>query len=200
MADDTQPTPVETVEDVKVEPTPSVDYRAEYEAEKARAERAAADRDNYKRMALKYKSGSKEEEQPVPATEVDIEEIITRKVSESISRIAAPSIDAIIAQRSGDPDEMKLIRHHFDHSTAGDDIVSRVDNAKILANAGLVRQQLAELGRMRANPIPQAVGSSSEQPPAPTTSTWSEAQLAEFRRKGLDPKKVEANLRGIARK
>ena len=129
----TEETPEEKTEET-TEETPEeatdIDYKAELEAERKRRVKAEA---------IIQRNKGKDDDDDYQAPEVDIDELVNKKVEEKLSgmerRLTQGQIDSLVAAASTNPDEVELIKYHLENTIRpSGDLKSDVDRAKMLAN------------------------------------------------------------------
>jgi len=84
--------------------------------------------------------------------------------SSLVSTVAKNEIDSKLDKLTTNPDEKELIRYHFEFSTAGEDIDSRLKNAYAIANQDVIAKKAQEmqLATNRRPTISTSMGSSNE--------------------------------------
>lgn len=188
-----------------------IDYEAEYKTlvEKTQAgiireEALAKERDNYKAGLLSAKAKLKGKDKDGNEVEIETSEDVNKLIEESVKKnlssfqtsLASQNIDAAIAAKTSNPALQKLIKHHFEYSTQGEDIGERIDNALAIANKKLISKQVSEieLAQRNRSQISGGTGTGGGSAPFETQNTqWSAENLAALKAKGLDPNKVWDN-------
>lgn len=183
----------------------SIDYEAEYAALLDQNSKLLTERENFKKGMLSAKAKLKgkdkdgnEVEIETPSEEIDkmIEDKISNKLSSFQTSVASQTIDAAIATKTSNQALQKLIKYHFEHSTQGEDIGERIDNALAIANKKLISKQVTELETAQRNRSQISGGTGTGGGSAPfesKNSNWSTEQLAYFKQRGLNPDKVWEN-------
>lgn len=190
--------------------TGEIDYKAEYAAlvdENARLER---DRDNYRKIGLnkKGKKADDDDDATVDLGDEDgtvdalAEKVAARLLPRIQQTVASDTIGSVMNELSGDADEQKLIMYHFNNSVASNGTIrERLENAKLIANKKSILKANKELTvalRNRAQIGNTAQGSSTEDGQKQGDTYFTPEQINFFKKRGLDPEKVKANM--IARK
>ena len=202
-----QPDPADT--EVKTDDqsasTGEVDYAAEYAALLAENERIARDRDNYRAIGLakkgkgKAEDGVQDDDSKDEDASVDaIAEKVAEKLLPTIQRqTASDTIQSVLNELSSDPNEQKLIMYHFENSVGSNgNIRGRLENAKLIANKKAIlktNQELKVALHNRSQLGNTGQGASTEQGKQGDTY-FTPDQLAFFKKRGLDPEKVKANI------
>jgi len=191
-----------------------IDYEAELKAALAREAIANSDKENYRKAMLIDKGkivndGSinveevrKQAQAEEKLSKSDIEDLIQRTVVATASTLVQkPTQDAMLRELSQNPLERDLIKYHYEHSIVKsglDESSVRADleKAYAIANGKKLRKTVSEMkvaldNRSQISNMP----SGGSQPAAPEVknSPWSQDQLDEFKKRGVDPNKVWQN-------
>jgi hypothetical protein len=205
--------PIASSEGVNGQPAPAeIDYEAELKAALAREAIANSDKENYRKGLLMSK-GKLPDDGTLPEikeqakadekmSKNDIEELIQRTVIATASTLVQkPTLDAMLREMSNNPQERDLIKHHYEHSIvkSGLDessIRGDIEKAYAIANGKKLRKTVSEMkvaldNRSQISNMP----SGGSQPVATEVknSFWSQEQLDEFKKRGVDPEKVRIN-------
>ncbi len=193
-------------------PAPAdIDYEAELKSALAREAIANSDKENY-RKALLIDKGKKPDDGTVNVQEIkeqaqreshiDVEDLIQRTVLATASTlIQKPTLDAMLKEVSINPQERDLIKYHYEHSLvkSGLDessVRADIDKAYAIANSKRLRKTVSEMkvaldNRSQISNMP--TGGSESTASEVKNSPWTADQLAEFKKRGVDPNKVWAN-------
>jgi len=130
-----QPGVEATTEAPKVE----IDYAKLLADEQARAAKAEAERDNYKKGLLKAKGKVVEEEETEKTVGDLVKEEIQKGLAPVIQSMTKNTVDSILQSVSNNPSEQALIKHIYDnkivHSGYDTESIKRdLEDAKALAN------------------------------------------------------------------
>ncbi len=197
-------------EGVEGAPAPvQVDYEAELKAALAREAIALSERDNYKKGLLMKKGkiaddgtlGSIQKEAEEKG-DVNIQDIIRKTVLETASTLVQkPTLDAMLREMSSNPQERDLIKYHYEHSIVKggldeSSIRADIEKAYAIANGKKLRKTVSELqvamqNREQVSSMPS--GGSQDTSKEVKISPWTAEQLAEFKRRGVNPDKVWQN-------
>lgn len=118
---------------------------------KALLEKAEAEKENYKTGLLKAKG--KLPQDPLELDEEKMDDLASRVAakitpdlkSSLISTVAKNDIDSKLEKLTDNKDKQELIRYHFEYSTIGDDIDSRLANAQAIADKDLIAKKATEI-------------------------------------------------------
>lgn len=203
-ADATQQTGVEGA------PAPvQVDYEAELKAALAREAITASERDNYKKGLLMKKGKIEDDgtladiqQQAQGEDKIDIQEVIRKTILETASTLVQkPTLDAMLKEVSSNPQERDLIKYHYEHSIVRggldeSSIRADIEKAYAIANGKKLRKTVSEMqvamqNREQISNMPS--GGSQDTSKEIKNSPWTAEQLAEFKKRGVNPDKVWAN-------
>lgn len=186
-----------------------IDYEAELKAALAREAIVTSERDNYKKGLLMEKGkipndGTLPEikEQARGEQQVDIQEVIRKTVLETASALVQkPTLDAMLREMSSNPQERDLIKYHYEHSIVKggldeSSVRADIEKAYAIANGKKLRKTVSEMqvamqNRDQISNMPS--GGSQETIKEVKNSFWTADQLAEFKKRGVDPDKVQKN-------
>lgn len=181
-----------------------IDYAAEYAALMEENARIARDRDNYRDGLLAAKGKQGDDGSSGQDDSETVAGVVQRELQKIIptlqSSFASESINSIISELSSDPAEQKLIRHHFENTvTPNGSLRDRLENAKLIANRKSILKSQKEMkvaiqNRSQVTNASQGGGGTPEPTKDKGDGYFSPEQLAHFKRRGLDPKKVKANI------
>ena len=216
MADENEvintPASGEGVEQTEQAPV-QVDYEAELKAALAREAVTASERDNYKKGLLMDKGkipndGTLDDikKQAKGEPQVDIQEIIRKTVLETASTLVQkPTLDAMLREMSSNPQERDLIKYHYEHSIVKggldeSSVRADIEKAYAIANGKKLRKTVSEMqvamqNRDQISNMPS--GGSQDTAKEVKNSPWTADQLAEFKKRGVNPDKVWANYQKI---
>jgi hypothetical protein len=199
---------VETVPSAPVE----IDYEAELKSALAREAIANSDKENYRKALLIDKGkivndGTVDvnavKEQAAQEDKVDIQEVIRRTVLETASTLVQkPTLDAMLRELSSNPLERDLIKYHYEHSLvkSGLDessVRADIEKAYAIANGKKLRKTVSEMkvaldNRSQISNMPGG-GSQDTIKEEIKNSPWSPEDLAEMKKRGVNPDKVWQN-------
>lgn len=189
-----------------------IDYEAELKSALAREAIANSDKENYRKGLLMSKGKFPDDgtlpdiKEQAQAEEKmgrsDIEDLIQRTVLATASTLVQkPTLDAMLKEVSNNPQERDLIKYHYEHSVVkgGFDessIRADIEKAYAIANGKKLRKTVSEMkvaldNRSQISNMPS--GGSQPTTPDVKNSPWSQEQLEEFRKRGVDPNKVWSN-------
>lgn len=174
---------------------------------KALLEKAEVERDNYKTGLLKAKGKLPQD----PMTEEDKEDLATRVAaklapdlkSSLVSTVAKNDIDSKLDKMTANKDEQELIRYHFEYSTAGEDIDSRLQNAYAITNKDLIARKAQEINLAKSKQTTSSsMGSGTESTlPVPKDDFFTPEQLKDLEARQsatgikIDPNKLKENIK-----
>lgn len=177
---------------------------------KALLNKAEEERDNYKKGLLKAKGKIPDE----PMSEEDKEDLASRVAaklapelkSSLVSTVAKETLDSKLDKLSSNSDERELIRYHFEFSTAGEDIDTRLANAKAIANKDLIDRKASEIQQIRPKVNNStSMGSSSDSQVKSTDNYFTPDQIKDLEKRyaaaglKLDLSKVKENIERVKR-
>lgn len=193
-----------------------IDYEAELKSALAREAITASERDNYKKGLLMDKGkipndGTLDDikEQAKKDSTVDIQEVIRKTVLETASALVQkPTLDAMLQEISSNPQERELIKYHYDHSIVKggldeSSVRADIEKAYAIANGKKLRKTVSEMkvamqNREQISNMPS--GGSQDTTKEIKVSPWNAEQLAEFKKRGVNPDKVWQNYQKIQAK
>lgn len=170
---------------------------------KALLEKAEEDRDNYKDGLLKAKGKLPQD----PMSEEDREDLATRVAAklapELKTTLVSNNIDSKLDKLTQNPDEKELIRYHFEYSTTGSDVDSRLANAQAIANKDLIAKKAQEVKLVNNKQnTSTSMGSSTESGmPVMKDDFFTPEQLKALEARQaltgikIDPNKLKENIR-----
>lgn len=178
-----------------------LDYQDLLAQETALRIRTEEDRDNYRDGFLKLKGKKKpldedldDEDDEAPITRKDLAGVVEKVIGRQ-------NVSTILGEISTNPSEQRLILHFYNTTLvhSGNDPVSiRRDllNAKALANKGTILKKEKEVALALKNKPKKALspGGGGDEPKI-KNGQWSAEQLAYFKKRGLDPNKVQGYLK-----
>lgn len=178
---------------------------------KALLEKAEGERDNYKSGLLKAKGKLPQD----PMTEEDKEDLATRVAaklapelkSSLVSTVAKNDLDSKLDKLTPNKDEQELIRYHFEYSTAGEDIDSRLANAQAIANKDVIAKKASEITLAQSRRTSStSMGTSTESgQPAVKDNYFTPEQIKDLEARHsaagikLDLNKVKENIERVKR-
>lgn len=118
---------------------------------KALLEKAEKEKENYRLAALKAKG--KLSENTIDLDEEKMDDLASRVAakitpdlkSSLVSTVAKNDLDSKLTKLTTNPDEQELVRYHFEFSTAGEDIDTRLKNAYAIANQDIIAKKAQEI-------------------------------------------------------
>ena len=130
----------------KSEDSEHIDYKSQFEEEKARREKAEA---VLRRLHDKGRDDN-EDEEGQPDLSEQVRSILATELDERFGKLSselrAEKLEALIAKSASDLEEAKLIRYHYDNSIRqSGDLVLDIENAKVLANKKRLESQVEEM-------------------------------------------------------
>lgn len=190
-----------------------IDYEAELKDALAREAIVISERDNYKKGLLmdkgkipndgtleSIKELAREDKQNIASD--DIREIIRKTVLETASALVQkPTLDAMLLSLSTNPQERDLIKYHYEHSIVKggldeSSVRSDLEKAYAIANSKKLRKTVSEMkvaldNRSQISNMPS--GGSQDTTKEVKNSPWTQDQLAEMKKRGVNPDKVWQN-------
>ena len=179
-----------------------IDYKAELDKQKGITE-------NYRLAALKAKG--KLPQDTIDLDEDKMEDLATRvanKISPDlksslVSTVAKNDLDSKLDKLTANADEKELIRYHFEYSTAGEDVDSRLQNAYAIANKDRIARKASEMELAKNRQTSStSMGSSTESGlPKPNDDTFTPEQLKWIEQRAqatgikIDLKALKENMR-----
>jgi len=174
---------VETKTEPAVVQQDPIDYKTLLEKEKEKTE-------NYRLGLLKAKG--KLPQDTIDLDEDKMEDLATRvaaKISPDlksslVSTVAKNDLDAKLDKLTPNKDEQELIRYHFEFSTSGEDIDTRIKNAYAIANADLIKRKADEIQQARPRTVSSSQGTSSQSNlPASGDNYYTPEQIADLQKR-----------------
>lgn len=175
---------------------------------KALLEKAESERDNYKTGLLKAKG--KLPQDPINLDEDKMEDLASRvaaKISPDlksslVSTVAKNDIDSKLDKLTDNADKKELIRYHFEFSTAGEDIDTRLANASAIADKDLIAKKASEISLAQKKRVGStSMGSSRDlENPNPSDNYFTSEQIKDLEKRyaaaglKLDLNKVKENM------
>ncbi len=170
------------VETTETAAAPAQETQIDYKAQLEKAER---EKENYRLAALKAKG--KLPQDTIDLDEDKMEDLATRvanKISPDlksslVSTVAKNDLDSKLDKLTANADEKELIRYHFEYSTAGEDVDSRLQNAYAIANKDRIARKASEIELVKNRQTSSSsMGSSTESTlPKPNDDTFTAEQL-----------------------
>jgi hypothetical protein len=183
-----------------------VDYAAEYERLQKELEKTKRDKDNYHKGMVKAQAEARKSKvevyEPLEREDVDLKEEVSKMLDKKLgsfqSEMVANHVETSLRDSSGNLDEQKLIRYHYENTLqksgfTRDAIERDMTMAKLLANQSRYKQENEELkaAAIAQKTLQRTAHSSGQkkQPEITPTLTSEEAKL--LQRYGATAKDIE---------